>query len=288
MRYLSKIHNKAINKEIKDNQQIAFPGKISVNIIKSNNIQSPFQSNDVMNINLNHPKTGPRSKPPITNEEINEVEYTKAILTDKRSFREHYWSILVSYNSVLFTFFEVSNKKLKQAKMAVFFFTITLLFGFNAVMHNTDYIDNSFNNNGLFVFSAHYPKVFYSYLFTMIIIHMCLLLAYYTGGIREIEKERDSKRIINMVRELIKRYKMKICFYFLIQFVIMIFCWYYITALCSVYRINQINWFAGSFLSFVLHMIMPLGTSLIVSGIRFISIRCKIQWLHSLCLILFI
>ena len=81
--------------------------------------------------------------------------------------------------------------------------------------------------------------------------------------------------------------KIKIVCFIIIEFLILIFFIYFITAFCEVYKDTQLSWLYDSFISFLLSFPLELLISFIISLLYISSLRIKNQFLYKISLILY-
>ena len=81
--------------------------------------------------------------------------------------------------------------------------------------------------------------------------------------------------------------KIKIIFYIIIEFLLMIFFLYFVTAFCEVYKDTQLSWLYDSFISFILSIPIELLISFVISLLYIVSIRMKIKFLYNFVLFLY-
>ena len=76
--------------------------------------------------------------------------------------------------------------------------------------------------------------------------------------------------------------KIKLFFYFTINFLLMIFFLYYVTAFCAVYQNTQKSWFTGGLTSFGISLAIPFGLCLFFALGRMCSIEHRIKCLFQI------
>ena len=96
-------------------------------------------------------------------------------------------------------------------------------------------------------------------------------------------KEKDEIEHLNKSFKVIK---IKLVLFFVFEFVMMLVYIYFLCVFCSVYSASQWNWFTNSFTSVGLSMLQSFGTSLIISGFRFIGLYCKSEKTYNVSLYL--
>ena len=68
--------------------------------------------------------------------------------------------------------------------------------------------------------------------------------------------ENRKKNIRKEIENILKKYKIKVIFFILIEFLLIIFFWYYITVFCHVYPNTQKSWLLDSSISMLLRIII--------------------------------
>ena len=73
----------------------------------------------------------------------------------------------------------------------------------------------------------------------------------------------------------------------IIELIIMIFFWYYVTAFCHVYFATQISWLLDSFLSILSRAVVEFLISLFLAKLYRISIDGEIHCLYKFVMFLY-
>ena len=98
----------------------------------------------------------------------------------------------------------------------------------------------------------------------------------------------DKKKIISTnLSKIYKNLKIKILVYIIIEFLFMLFFFYFITAFCEVYKDTQLSWLYDSFISFLFSILIELLISFFISFIYVSSIKMKIQFLYNIILFVY-
>ena len=74
--------------------------------------------------------------------------------------------------------------------------------------------------------------------------------------------EERKKEILNEIEKILKKHKIKVIIFIIIEVSLIIFFWYYVTAFCHVYSRTQISWLLDSFLSIISRFIIECLFSL--------------------------
>ena len=119
-----------------------------------------------------------------------------------------------------------------------------------------------------------------------------------TYNIREIFKKEEMKlkhnkkyvvtderknEIVNEIQKILKKHKIKVIILLVIEFLIVLFFWYYVTAFCHVFSSTQTSWLLDSFLSMVSRFCVVLVFSLGFAKLYRISVES-----HTKCIYKFV
>ena len=95
--------------------------------------------------------------------------------------------------------------------------------------------------------------------------------------------DSKQKKIIHAtLQKIFKFLKIKITIYIIIEFSLLLFFFYYITAFCEVYKETQKSWIYDSFISFILSNIYELLASFFISLIYETSLKYRIKLLYRI------
>ena len=97
----------------------------------------------------------------------------------------------------------------------------------------------------------------------------------------------QKKKIIKNQFKIYKFTKIKIIIYIIVEFLIMLFFLYFITAFCEVYKNTQLSWLFDSFTSFLLSFPIELLISLFIAFLYMLSIKKKSKCLYNLVIYLY-
>ena len=102
---------------------------------------------------------------------------------------------------------------------------------------------------------------------------------------KKYQVDNNRKRFIfNTLLNIFKCMKIKIVCYIIIEFLIMLFFLYFITAFCEVYRDTQISLLYDFFISFILSIPLELLISFFISLLYIAAIKLKLKFLYDISL----
>jgi hypothetical protein len=63
---------------------------------------------------------------------------------------------------------------------------------------------------------------------------------------------------------------------------LMCFCWYYLSSFCYCYPNTQINWLIGGFITWLFCLILPFIYCFLITLLRFLGLRYKMELMYKL------
>ena len=215
--------------------------------------------------------------------ELNSLNLEEAIIKDKRNFIQYYTSLLKIKHIILFIF-NNQDYNSKFIKISIFIFNLATYIMVNALFFNDSTMHKIYTDQGSFNFIYQLPQIICSSLISGILNALIKLL-----GLSEsiIIKFKNNK--INMnerINKLITTLKIKFSLFYIINFILLILFWYYITCFCGIYKNTQIHLIKDSLLSFTLTLITPFGIYLLPGIFRLTAIKRKSKCLYGFSKIL--
>ena len=206
-------------------------------------------------------------------EEINNLEYENAIIVDKRTFWQFYFSLLKRGQLIIFTFITRDDYNLPQIKILLFIVSFSLYFTINAFFFSDDTMDKIYEDNGIFNFVFQLPQIIYSSLISSVINIILGKLSITESQILEMKKEKDMEKFKEKANKIKKKLKIKLIIFFVLSSVLMLIFWYFISCFCSVYENTQIILIEDTAISFLLSMMYPFGIKLLPGIFRIQALR---------------
>ena len=254
--------------------------------IKKNKRQQKLNKNSEINKKINNNATELKTfkkknnilntkKPKFTNEELNNMKYTIALIYDKRTYLEYYWSLLKTKHLILRILFNKEDYNLITLKIALFFVSFSLYFSVNGFFFYDDTMHKIYIDNGYYDIIYQIPILIYSTIISSFINFIMKRLSISEQKILEIKKEKNIIKIKEAFKKVLIKCKIQFIFFFIFNFLLILFFWYFISCFCSVYKNTQIILINDTLISFGLSMIYPFGLNLLPGLFRIPSLRVK-------------
>ena len=224
--------------------------------------------------------------------DLDDLDFDEALDKDKRKFCEIFINKVQEQHMFVRIFFAFDNIKPKSIKILLFVLVINLYFDVNALMYNEEYISKiytsneeesflDFLNNSLSrLLSALSIDIIINYLIDMYFENEKIFKKIFLRNLKNIDIKFKSCLFIQRME---KKYKL----FIIISFFITMTSWYYIFCFNNVYPNTSANWIKSSLFIIVLIQLIYFLYIFFGSFMRFISFKCRSEWLFKISKISF-
>ena len=223
---------------------------------------------------------------------LDNYDYDIVIEEDKRTFFQYYFEKIKEKQMIINSFFISESIRPKSIKIAFFIMTIDIYFVTNALFYSDSYISKVFNSTEEEKFYSFITRSIDRFVFITIVAN---IIEYFIKHffVEEIiikkallKNKENSLNIRYEVTEIIKSILKKIKILIIIDYIIIIFSWYYLSCFNNVYPIINKEMIFSSLFIFTIMQIYPFLFTFLETFIRFTSIRYESEKLFKLSLLL--
>ncbi len=97
----------------------------------------------------------------------------------------------------------------------------------------------------------------------------------------KITKKRKIE-ILKEINNILRRLRIKVFILFSIEFLLMLFFWYYVTAFCHIYKSTQYSWLFDSLLSILSRTIIDFLVPLLFAKLYRVSVESNFECLYKI------
>ena len=208
----------------------------------------------------------------LNDEELNNLDYENALILDKRTFLQYYFSLLKKKHLIIFTF-NSNDYNLMTVKISLLLLSFSLYFTINGFFFSDATMHKINEDKGVYNFLFQIPQILYSTIVSAIINMILKILSLSEKQILIIKSQRNYRDALEKLNSIKKSLRIKKIFFCIISFILMLFFWYFISAFCAVYKNTQIILIKDTLISFALSMIYPFGLNLLPGLFRIPALR---------------
>ena len=244
--------------------------------------------------------------PPNSNMILDNYQYETAIKHDKRHFfRIFYICILTKenlFNLILFR----TPMNLKILHFSLFLFLFSCDLAFNSIFYSNSNISDKYHYEGenvyFFTMVNDIVATLSSTIVSLVLINSFQYLIDSRGKYENIFREEEKKmrknrkykvsrktkiEILKKINDISKKLKIKIMIYFICEFSLILFFYYFVTAFCEVYNKTQISWIIDFLLSYLLSFATEIFLAWVLALLYVLSIRYKLKFLYTLVIFIY-
>ena len=237
---------------------------------------------------------------------LDNFEYEDAIIYDNRSFWRLYFICLMAKENILSTFFLNSPLELKSMRLSIFIFSYSCDFALNSLFYFNENISEKYYYKGKSIFWFNLLNnltiSFFSYIVSFIIVSILQMFTNSKDGIENIFKVEEKKlkknkkykvnkntkkKMLEDIFQINRKLKYKIFLFIILEFIIMLYFYYFVTAFCEVYKNTQISWLIDSFISFLISFPVEFILAFFISLLYKIAIKSKIKFIYNIAMIFY-
>ena len=205
-------------------------------------------------------------------DEINKFPYELAKKKDLRTYCSYYISLVKTKHNLVFSIFYDKDYNPKIVKVNLLVISFTLFYTINALFYTNDTMHKIYENHGSFNIEYHLPKIIYSSFISSFLNYLLKFLALSNDKILDFKNSKSKSNISNTKIILINQIRIRFILYFIIGFIFLVFCWYYVAMFGVVYKNTQIHLLKDTLISFSLSLLYPFGIYLLPGIFRIPSL----------------
>ena len=210
----------------------------------------------------------------LNDDEINELPYNSALIYDKRVFFDYYVSLLKTKHNLL-CIFSSNNCDSRLIKIDLLFIGFSINYAINALFYDDDTMHKIHERKGDYDMESQLPIIIYSFLITIILNSPINFLALSEGELINLKQNITNKNEMQKEKCLKRKLAAKLCFYYIISFLLLSFIWYYVSIFCVIYRNTQVHLFKDSISFFGISLFTPCLFYLLPGFFRIPSLSNK-------------
>ena len=242
-------------------------------------------------------------KPPSSDFLLDNYDYDSAIKYDKRSFCRLFYICVIAKENIINILVFKTPLDIQSLRICLFLFSYSCDLAFNTIFYSNQNISDKYhyNGNNLFLFTMvnNFLQTILSAVVGLILVNIFQHMIDSRGAFEDIFREEEKKmrkdknykvnkkkkiEILKKIRKISLRWRCKIIIFIIIEFILMLFFFYFVTAFCEVYKNTQINWIIDCFMGFIISYATEIVGALSISIFYILSIRFKLKYLYRVIL----
>lgn len=215
-------------------------------------------------------------------EDLNKLTYNGAKEKDKRSMMQMFWYISLTKVELLTILVFPGPYDIVCINLSLYLFSLGLDFTINAMLFSDDVISQKFHNGEVRFITTLILSIL-SNILTYILSYFVVKCSTFAYVFEDIKNEiKDQNNYVALCAKVFKEVCFRLKIFFIIEFVILLFCLYYVTIFCSIYKESQTNWFDDCLTSIGTSLVYSIGMALFISALRYISLKGNFRKIYNI------
>ena len=217
-----------------------------------------------------------------------EMIYEEALSADKRKFGTLYFNILIQKQPIFNIIFDDEKFRSRILKIIIHILSIDLYLVINGLFFSESYIDEIYLSKKEEKFFSFIPRsisrIIYTSVVTVIVNFLinCILINEDKIKSTILREKKDITIMRGEIGIILYRMEKNIKIFIFVNFIIMLFSWYYISCFNHAYSYTKIEWIKSSLFILILVEIFPFLYVLIIAVLRRISLSCKSEQIYKI------
>ena len=209
-----------------------------------------------------------------TDYELNNALYEDAKRFDKRSGCEYYYSLLKSKQMFIFTFLTFDDYNSGIIKKFIFFLLFAIHYTINALCFTDSNMHQIFVDQGSYNIQYQIKFIIFSSVISTAILRIILITLVLTDkSIFEIKRQVDLMHANILKKNTLKNMKIKFGIFFVLNLILLVLFWYYLTCWNAVYKNTDIYLIKNTLISFAISLVYPFIINIIPVILRKQSLK---------------
>lgn len=237
------------------------------NIIqKQDNILNPRQMSLAKNIYKN-------IKVSFNDYELNSLDYTSAILYDKRTCVEYYLSLIKNKNAIIFSFCPRKDYNSMIIRSCIFSLSFSIYYAINFAFFTDDIMHSIYENQGKYDFVYFIPKIVFSFFVAYHITIFIKIIFLSERNLIQIRQQSALNLVYAFTDKAKKNLIIKYTLFFILGIAFLVFFWMLLSSFGAVYPNTQMFIFKNTLISVAISLIYPFFTSISPSLFRVCALK---------------
>ena len=243
------------------------------------------------------------SKPKNLNFILDYYDYEMAVKYDKRKFWKLLYICILAKENIINIIFFKTPLDLNPLRACLFIFSYSCDLAFNTIFYSKQNISDKYHYKGdnllLFTMVNNLLQTLISLVVGLILVNVFQHMIDSRNKFEDIFKEEEQKmrknenyivtkenklKIVEKIRKLSGCLRYKIVLFIILEFSIMLFFYYFVTAFCEVYKKTQNSWLYDFFTGFLISIGGEIAGAFLIAIFYIISLRYKIKFVYNMAL----
>ena len=205
--------------------------------------------------------------------ELNNLSYELALKYDKREFCDYYFSLIRTKQIIYFSFCDFNDYNSGVVKKFIFFLSFALHYTINALFFTDKIMHQIYQDDGKYNIIFQLPYITYSAIISSFILRIMLYTLVLTEkSVLEVKNQKSKPLALLKKKKALKCVIIKFTIFFVLNLILLIIFWYYLTCFNALYANTQLDLIINSIISFAMSSVYPFLINILPAFFRMDSL----------------
>ena len=214
--------------------------------------------------------------------EKNILPYDIALKDDQQSYWDYYFSLIRSKHLFILTFYTFNDYNSRIIKISLFLLIFAIHYFVNAWFLNDSIINKIYKHPKKYSLSISLPIIIFSVIISYVAGYFLKMLSFTENSIIEIKNQRTTQLSKNLKEKILKQIKIKIIIFYSLNFILLVFIWYYLSCFGVAFRNTQYILFWNTLISMLITLIFPFIFFLVLGILRIQSLKSNNENIYKI------
>ena len=201
------------------------------------------------------------------------MDYSNAIIYDKRSCGEYYLALLKTKNAIIFSFCPRNDYNSIIIRSDIFSLSFSIYYAINFAFFTDEIMHKIYEDGGKYDIVYFMPKIVISFFVAYYLTILIKIIFLSERNINQVRQQTSSSIAYNIADKVKKNLIIKYTIFFILGIVFLVFFWMLLSSFGAVYPNTQMFIFKNALISFAISLVYPFFTNIFPSILRMCSLN---------------
>ena len=213
--------------------------------------------------------------------DYNNSPYSLSLRRDHRTILQIFKDYFIFKMDLINVLFFPSRYEFLCITLSLYLFCLILDCTFNSILFSDDVISSNYHNGGSMNFALTYSLSILSSILGSLCSYVFVRLSSHSSYFVIIEEEiKNQIEYIKICKDILHTIKKRLYLFYILEMVLFLSFWYYITIFCIVYKCSQLKWIIDCFTGICNGILYTIIIALIATLIRSSAIYCQSKQMY--------
>ena len=213
--------------------------------------------------------------------ELNTLQYNLALIHDRRTCFEYYFSLLKIKQPIFFAFCPIKDYNSRIIKLCLFLLSFSIFYAINFAFFDEKILHKLYEDKGKYDIIYFLPKISISFIAGHLISIILNYIFLSERNIIKIKEQNTYSKADYTAQNVEKKLVIKYVIFFILGIIFLGFFWILLSSFGAVYQNTQVFLVKNTLISFAMDLVYPFFYNILPCIFRMISLNSKSECFYN-------